>query len=120
MEIVDRAFSGSRALRTVGVACLLLLNCANAGDIRPPAPPFTDRPWGVTSSSAPATALHLGAFQVKLETTTLADVRTEAGGGDIRHQDDAGGSFYWRGTPSAKQTAFGSNQTMISAAPNIA
>ena len=43
----------------------------------------------------PSGGLMMGTFHVRLEKTTLDDVRNTVGFGDISHRGDAGDSIYW-------------------------
>jgi hypothetical protein len=43
----------------------------------------------------PSTGVRMGSFSVRLEKTTLDEVRRAASVGDIAHQGDAGESAYW-------------------------
>lgn len=61
----------------------------------PPESPFDAMPWKATMKSRPATGLGMGSLRVRLEKTTLDDVRRAASVGDIAHQGDAGESIYW-------------------------
>jgi hypothetical protein len=40
-------------------------------------------------------SVELGAFKIKFEKTTLPDIITAIGSGEIKHQGDAAASYYW-------------------------
>jgi hypothetical protein len=61
----------------------------------PPVAPFDAITWKATMKRKPSTGLRMGAFRVRLERTTLDDVRRAASVGDIAHRGDAGESAYW-------------------------
>ena len=79
------------------IGALAALSVASAfASTPPPALPFDGRlPWPHRSTRLPATDFVMGRFNLKLERTTLADVKAAANTGTIEHQGDAGGSVYW-------------------------
>ena len=85
--------------RHLGYVVLLLVTlepCANAlADAPPPRLPFDAVTWDATLKAAPSLGMKMGSFYVRLEKTTLDDVRRAASVGDILHQGDAGESVYW-------------------------
>ncbi len=61
----------------------------------PPGTPFNAITWKATLKTKPSTGVRMGSLHVRLEKTTLDDVRHAASAGDIAHQGDAGESIYW-------------------------
>ena len=64
-------------------------------DTPPPKAPFDAVTWGATLKAEPSLGMKMGSFYVRLEKTTLDDVRRATSMGDIAHQGDAGESVYW-------------------------
>ena len=77
----------------VAVACCFAV--PSSASTPPPTQPFDSATWLPISKSKPASELRLGEFLVRYEETTLADLVSAAGLGDIQQQGDAGGSIYW-------------------------
>jgi hypothetical protein len=61
----------------------------------PPATPFDAMTWKATLERKPSTTLRMGTLRVRLEQTTLDDVRRAASAGKVAHRGDAGDSIYW-------------------------
>jgi hypothetical protein len=61
----------------------------------PPATPLDAMTWKATLKHKPSTTLRMGTLRIRLEQTTLDDVRRVASAGKIAHRGDAGDSIYW-------------------------
>lgn len=61
----------------------------------PPAIPSSSLPQQTVLQSSPLTEMTMGRLHVRLEETSLDEVRAAASAGVIAHQGDAGESIYW-------------------------
>lgn len=77
--------------------CLFLIaaTVSSFAETPPPTIPIDAVTRKATMKTQPSKGLMMGAFYVRLEKTTLADVRNTVGVGDISHRGDAGDSIYW-------------------------
>jgi len=74
---------------------LMLIPLCALGDTPPPKYPFDAVTWDATLKAEPSLGLKMGPTYVRLEQTTLNDVRRTISIGDIAHQGDASESVYW-------------------------
>jgi hypothetical protein len=81
-------------IATLALALLCAAQASIAGT-PPPQLPYDQIAWKATLKTAPADSIRMGAFDVRLEKTTLDDVRRAVASGEISHQGDAGESKYW-------------------------
>lgn len=51
--------------------------------------------WKATLERKPSTTLRMGTLRIRLEQTTLDDIRRAASAGKVAHRGDAGESIYW-------------------------
>jgi hypothetical protein len=79
----------------VVLAFLATMPVGTLADTPPPRTPFDAITWDATLKAEPSLGVRMGSFYVRLEKTTLDDVRRVASVGDIAHQGDAGESVYW-------------------------
>lgn len=80
------------------VVCFVFLSSSFATSFAitpPPAIPFSSFPQETALQSSPLTELTMGSLRVRLEETSLDEVRAAASAGAIEHQGDAGESIYW-------------------------
>jgi hypothetical protein len=78
------------ALAFLATTCLEAL-----AETPPPHAPFDAITWDATLKAEPSLGMRLGSFYLRLEKTTLDEVRRATSVGDIAHQGDAGESVYW-------------------------
>jgi hypothetical protein len=69
---------------------------AGSDVLRPPSvPDFSVAARPMTATTLPDVTVLLGSFELKLEQTTIADVRDQVGDAPTQHHGDAGESRYW-------------------------
>ncbi len=84
-----------RSAKISTTALLMAISFCALAATPPPRYPFDAVTWDATLTAEPSLGMKMGFFYVRLEKTTLDDVRRATSIGDIAHQGDAGESVYW-------------------------